>query len=181
MKRTALILAMYTFPVLAFAASGNTISFKGQVSDQTCQVSVNGNAANPIILLPTVAASDLSAVGSTAGQTPFTIAVSGCTAPTSGLAIKTTFLGKDVTTAGNLGNSSGATKGGATNVQIQLMDADKGGKPVVLNGITSVAGLALAAGEQTASHDFAVRYISETGGATAGTVSASAQYSLDYL
>ena len=177
MKRIALILAT-TFPVMAFAASQNTITFKGQVSDQTCSVTVNGNAANPVILMPTVSAAALASANSTAGETPFTISVSGCTAPGTGsgnLAIKTAFLGSDVTSAGNLVNA-----GGATNVQVQLLDS-AGGTAVKLNGITSVAGLNLKEGETSASHDFAVQYISEAGGATAGTVSATAQYALDYL
>lgn len=174
MKRTALVLATF-FPVMAFAASQNTITFTGQVADQTCEVSVNGNAANPVILMPTVSAAALNAVGSTAGETPFTISVSNCAAPTSTLAIKTTFLGNNVTSAGNLGNA-----GTATNVQVQLLDS-AGGAPVVLNGATSVAGLSLDSGATSTSHDFAVRYISEAGAAAAGTVSATAQYALDYL
>jgi len=175
MKRIALILVMTAAPALTFAASPNTITFNGQVSDQTCAVAVNGNAANPVILMPTVSATALSAVGSTAGETPFTISVSGCTAPSSSLAIKTAFQGGNVTSAGNLANA-----GTATNVQVQLLKG-AGGSAVVLNGITSVPGLTLASGATSASHDFAVRYISEAGAATAGTVSATAQYALDYL
>ena len=53
MKRTALLIAMTAFPAISFAASQNTITFKGQVSDQTCQVSVNGNAGSPIVVLRT--------------------------------------------------------------------------------------------------------------------------------
>lgn len=175
MKRSALIIAMAVFPVMSFAASQNTITFKGQVSDQTCQVSVNGNSSSPIVLLPTVASNELASANATAGETLFTIDLSGCTAPASDLAIKTSFLGANVTAAGNLGNA-----GTATNVAIQLLDG-AGGTAVSLNGITSVAGLTLKTGETTASHDFAVRYISETGSATPGTVSATAQYALDYL
>ena len=175
MKRTALILAFTAVPALTFAAGQNTITFTGQVSDQTCAVSVNGNAANPVILMPTVSAAALTAVGSTAGETPFTISVSGCTAPASNLAIKTAFLGNNVTSAGNLANA-----GTASSVQVQLLGA-AGGSAVVLNGITSVSGLTLNSGATSASHDFAVRYISEAGAAKAGTVSATAQYALDYL
>lgn len=174
MKRIALVIAA-TLPTMAFAASSNTITFKGQVSAQTCAVSVNGNAAAPIILMPTVGEGALTAVGSTAGETPFTIQVSGCTAPASNLAIKTAFLGSNVSSAGNLVNA-----GTAKNVQVQLLTAP-GGSAVALNGITSVPGLTLTSGTTSASHDFAVRYISEQGAATAGTVSATAQYALDYL
>lgn len=139
MKRTALLIAMTAFPAISFAAaSQNTITFKGQVSDQTCQVSVNGNSGSPIVVLPTVASSDLDTAGKFAGETPFTIAVTGCTAPTTGdLNIKTTFLGADVNAGGNLGNT-----GTAQNVAIQLLDAT-GGNPIALSGMTSVSGLIL--------------------------------------
>lgn len=175
MKRTALFIAMSVLPAISFAASQNTITFKGQVSDQTCQVSINGNSGSPIVVLPTVAAADLATAGQFAGETPFTIAVTGCTAPTVGdLNIKTTFLGADVNAGGNMSNT-----GTAKNVAIQLLDAS-GGNPISLSGMTSVSGLVLKKDETAASHDFAARYIS-TGAATAGTVSASAQYALDYL
>ncbi|WP_053225529.1 fimbrial protein [Pseudomonas helleri] len=82
MKRIALILAA-TFPVMAFAASQNTITFNGQVTDQTCTVAVNGNAASPMILLPTVSATSLSAANSKAGETPFTGRSQGASATVS--------------------------------------------------------------------------------------------------
>ena len=37
-----------------FAASDNTITFQGEVTDQTSAVTINGNAASPVVLLPTV-------------------------------------------------------------------------------------------------------------------------------
>lgn len=61
------------------AASDNTINFQGEVTTETCSVSVNGNNASPVVLLPTVSTSDLAASGATAGETPFTVGVSGCT------------------------------------------------------------------------------------------------------
>lgn len=44
----------------AFAASDNTITFQGEVTDQTCAVTVNGNAVSPVVLLPTVSISDFA-------------------------------------------------------------------------------------------------------------------------
>ena len=35
-------------------ASDNTITFMGEVSDETCSISVNGSDASPVVLLPTV-------------------------------------------------------------------------------------------------------------------------------
>lgn len=174
MKRTALLIAMTAFPAISFAASLNTITFKGEVSDQTCQVTVNGNSGSPIVVLPTVPASALGTAGETAGETPFTIAVTGCTVPLADLNIKTTFLGANVNVGGNLGST-----GTAQNVAIQLLNG-AAGTPITLSGMTSVPGLILRTGATSASHDFAARYIA-TGASTSGTVSASAQYALDYL
>ncbi|RQH04730.1 fimbrial protein [Paraburkholderia dinghuensis] len=176
MKKQFLVLALAAVPAFAFAAP-NTINFQGEVTDQTCQVSVNGNPGNPTVLLPTVPATALSGAGSTAGQTTFTVAVSDCMAPVSTTqAINTVFVGNLVTTAGNLGNT-----GTATNVALQLLDP-AGGAPFDLTAAGGVyaPGLELQADETAAAHDFAVQYISETGAATAGTVLGSVQYSVSY-
>lgn len=177
MKKHLFVLAAAALPVFAFAAP-NTINFQGEVTDQTCQVTVNGNPANPTVLLPTVPASSLAAANSTAGQTTFTVAVSECMAPVSTTqAISTVFLGNQVTTAGNLGNT-----GTATNVALQLLDPAAPGTPFDLSpaGGFAAPGLVLAVGETSASHDFAVQYISELGGATSGSVLGSVQYSVSY-
>lgn len=72
------VASLVAVPGMALAY-GNTISFQGEVADETCEVSVNGNNASPVVLLPTVSASQLNAAGQTAGQTTFDIGVSGCT------------------------------------------------------------------------------------------------------
>ena len=174
MKRFALVLAA-SLPVMALAASPNTVTFKGQVNAQTCSVSINGNSKSPIVLMPTVSSRTLTNRGSIAGETPFTIEVSGCAVAHVDMPIKTMFIGNDVTSAGHLSNV-----GTAANVQVELLDK-AGGAAVRLNGATPVKGLVLRHGTTSASHEFAARYISEEGGAKPGTVSASAQYSLDYL
>ena len=85
------------------------------------------------------------------------------------------FLGNNITTAGNLGNT-----GTATNVALQLLDS-VGGTSINLTAGSAVEGLNVAAGADSASHDFAVQYISETGSATAGRVISSVQYAVSYL
>lgn len=77
-------LAMITGSLLvsssAMAVSDNTITFQGEVSDETCSVVINGNQAKPVVLLPTVSTKDLSEQGKTAGPITFDIGLSGCTA-----------------------------------------------------------------------------------------------------
>ncbi|MEY8174905.1 fimbrial protein [Burkholderia multivorans] len=178
MKRNLLTLIIIAAPALAFAQSSNTIQFQGEVTDQTCAVTVNGNASSPTVLLPTVSTGDLSMAGNTAGQTSFTIGISGCTAPTAtARAIDTVFVGNQVTSNGNLGNT-----GTATNVALQLLDPANTSTPFDLSGASGYAapGLTLDVGETSASHDFAVRYITENGSATAGSVLGSVQYAISY-
>lgn len=175
MKKLTLSALVLTALFGANAHANNTITFLGEVSDQTCEVAINGATANPTVLLPTVSTADLAAAGSVAGETPFTLSVSGCTInATQALPIKTVFVGNSVTVAGNLGNT-----GSATNVSLQILDA-VGGNAVDLTGVATVDGLNVAAGDSTASHDFAVQYYAE-GVATAGTVVSSVQYAISYL
>lgn len=178
MKLSTLLFAVGALPGIVLAAP--TVTFQGEVTAQTCQASINGET-DSIVLLPTVSSTELSGTGTTAGLTPFTISVSGCQAPSSGdgnLAITTNFLGHNVTGAGNLGN---VASNPAANVAIQLTSDAAGTTPIVLNGVTPVSGLVLSEGETSASYQFGAQYITEGGSATAGAVTAVAEYTLSYL
>lgn len=160
----------------AFADAANTITFKGEVTEQTCSVTVNGSSARPVVLLPTVSKSELASATSTAGLTTFTLGVSGCTADTVDLKIKTLFIGTNVTSSGNLENS-----GTAANVELQLMTDATGTSAIDLSNPTAIAGMTVLAGETTAEHDYAVQYYTPTGSAGAGTVVGVVQYAISYL
>ncbi|MGC1065325.1 fimbrial protein [Pantoea agglomerans] len=157
-----------------FAASDNTINFQGEVTTETCSVSVNGNNASPVVLMPTVSTSDLAASGATAGDTTFTVAVSGCAGDsTSATKISTVFVGNNVSAAGNLSNT-----GTAKNVEVQILDP----KDAVVNltsGYTGSGDLTLQTGETSGSATYSARYYA-SGTPTAGTVTASLQYAVTY-
>lgn len=182
------ILALFSLTAIsgsAFAATP-TVTFQGEVTSQTCEVSINGEI-NSVVLLPTVSVIDFGtplANGQTAGLTPFTVTVSGCTAPTAGSGpqlIKTRFFGFDVDSAsGTLGNR--ATTSAATGYGIQLTTSDAGTTPVVLSGLTDVAGLSLPEGDTTASHSFGAQYyVIDAASASPGAIIAVAEYTLSYL
>jgi len=173
MKNSVLFAALVASPFFAFAQSANTITFQGEVAAQTCSVAVNGNANNPVVLLPTVSQSELDVLGKSAGETEFTVSVSGCATSPSAQAINTTFMPNTVTGSGNLTNT-----GTATNVSLQLLDP-QAGAPFNLTGGHSAPGLVVAANETTASHQFAVRYFAE-GAATPGSVISAVQYAVTY-
>jgi len=166
------------FASQAFAYSDNTITFQGEVTAETCSVTVNGNSAKPLVLLPSVNVSALAASGQNAGQTTFDIGVTGCTGNAgAATTISTVFAGNSVSTAGNLSNV--AATDAATNVEIQIVDT-KGADIDFNKGSFNGAGdLTLAAGETTASATYTAQYFA-TGVATAGAVESTMQYAVSY-
>lgn len=106
-------------------ANNGVVRFKGKVVDQTC--TIDGNSQDQIVVLDTVPKNRFTAVGNTAMPTPFEIKLSGCTVPaTDGKAtrVKARFASvANVDTANNYTLRNTKT-GGATNVNIQLFNAD---------------------------------------------------------
>ncbi|WOI99343.1 fimbrial protein [Citrobacter koseri] len=164
------ISAIYSAGALA---SDNTITFMGEVSDETCSVSVNGSEASPVVLLPTVTVNTLN-TNQVAGQTTFDIGVSGCTGSASGINISTVFIGNNISaTTGNL-----ASNGSASDVEIQILDTSDT-EIDFRNAFNGGGDLALAANETSATATYKAQYYSG-GAATTGTVQASMQYAVSY-
>lgn len=112
----------------AMAADG-TITIRGAVTDTTCNISVNGGTADATVVLPTVSADTLTAAGDTAGTTPFSIALTGCSGTTLHTASAWFETGSGVDTmTGRLNNIGGS----AENVQIQLLNAAQ--SPITAGG-----------------------------------------------
>lgn len=163
------------FGSYAFAASDNTITFKGEVTDQTCNVTVNGNSASPLVLLPTVAANTLKTAAATAGQTTFDISVTDCPAALEGKSISTHFAGNNVSSNGNLGNIADAP---AKNVELQILDTAN----AVINlssEYTADGDLSLEEGEDQSTATYSAQYYA-TAAATAGEVEGTMQYAVIY-
>ncbi|AOE42550.1 fimbrial protein (plasmid) [Pantoea agglomerans] len=162
-----------------FAAQENSIRFMGEVSAQTCNISVNDStSAAPIILLQTAKVSDLSAAGNTSMPTTFSMKLTGCTDPqTAGQDIKIHFASSNVDASGNLKNI--ATTSPANNVAIQLLDPDN--KVIDLkSGDATAKAFTLKSGETSGEAQYTAQYIA-TGAATAGKVEATVQYAINYL
>ncbi|WP_390902506.1 MULTISPECIES: fimbrial protein [Winslowiella] len=165
--------SLAVLPGLAFASS-NTISFQGEVAAQTCGISINGVDTSPVVLLPTVSTAQLDTSGKSAGATTFEVGVSGCTGSAEGMSFSTVFVGNQVTSAGNLGNT-----GTAGNVELQIVDST-GGNINFTNGFTGNRDLVLGANQTSASSTYTAQYFS-TGVATPGSVMATMQYAISYL
>ncbi len=183
MKKIAFLTASVVSALLAsqaFAVSNNTITFQGLVTGETCTVTVNGNTAKPLVLLPTVSTSALSN-GNVAGKTTFEIGVTGCTgSDTDATTISTQLSGNNVTKAGNLGNL--ATEGAAENVEIQIVSNKDDNKiiPFGEGTFTGQGHLTLAAGVKNASATYTAQYVAVEKDAVAGAVEATMQYAIIY-
>jgi major type 1 subunit fimbrin (pilin) len=162
-------------------ASDGTITFTGSIDSSTCTVTSSGGGASFTVGLPQVSSKTLATAGETAGDTVFTLKLSGCSDVVGN--VSTNFeagTAVDVVT-GRLKNTSVA---GATNVQIQLLNADDGSAIVVGGAAASQNshGVAIASDGGTpeagiATLNYFARYYA-TGISTAGAVSSLVTYSM---
>ncbi len=163
-------------------AADGTITFNGTISDVTCSINggASGTQANDTVVLPTVAAGSLASAGATGGisnPSDIVFALSGCTG-TATKAVARFENGPTVDqTTGNLVNQAGA--GGATNVQVQLLNAAMQPINITTNANNDLAtnGGTITAGN--ANLTYFGRYFA-TGAASAGTVNTIVQYTMDY-
>ncbi|MBS6740915.1 fimbrial protein [Phytobacter diazotrophicus] len=174
---------------VANAATGGTITFNGKISDQTCQVVLNGgSSATGSVKLPTVPKSALAATNNTAGQTPFSLDLTGCTSATTAFGVTAYFPDNSTnidTATSTLKNlETGGTA--ATNVGLELLhEAVAGTKSVVPLGKaisdTGYKYTTVAANATTAKMQYHVQYKNNgSAAATAGLVRGVAVYELAY-
>jgi major type 1 subunit fimbrin (pilin) len=173
-----------TFAALSGSAlaSDGTITFTGSVDSSTCTVTSGGGGASFTVGLPQVSSNVLAATGQTAGDTAFTLKLSGCSDVVGN--VSTNFeagTAVDVAT-GRLKNTT--VDGGATNVQIQLLNADDG-SAIVVGGASASQnshGVAIASDGGTpaagiATLNYFARYYA-TGISTVGPVTSLVTYSM---
>ncbi|MBW4204106.1 type 1 fimbrial protein [Enterobacter cloacae subsp. cloacae] len=155
-------------------ANTGTITFTGELTANTCNVSVDGGAASSTVTLPTVAAGVLDASGKSAGDTAFTLALSGCTGT---LQTASAFFeaGAGVNTDGRLVNT-----GTAKNVDIQLLDGSKSNGVINAGSAAQVASAGYVdVSGGSATLPYTARYYA-TGATEAGTVASSVTYNIQY-
>lgn len=162
--------AAVAFAPQANAADG-TITITGKVIDTTCQVT-NGTNGNISVTLPVVQTSQLASDGTTAGDTGFSLVLSDCPTTPSGIEVGAQLSSANVnTTTGNLTNNGGS----ASNVEVRLLDKD--GTPIDVSSTPTTDSTTLTG--STAELDYTAQYYA-TGTATAGDVTATAEYTLVY-
>ncbi|GLQ49044.1 fimbrial protein [Dyella flava] len=187
MKKTLLTAALLTAVGVAAVApqaraantSSGTISFTGSLTASTCTVAVNGGTSSPTIPLPTTPLVNgvLGTAGSSAGWTAVTLTLSGCTSLTGYTKVYPYFSGGGIdATTGYLSNT-----GTAGNVEVAMSNQQSLTGVLTLQNTTGNqnAGTQLLSAT-TPTFSYYAGYVATGGAATAGGVSASVQYTLNY-
>lgn len=173
----ASFIAALTGVSAAQAASTGTITFNGLLTATTCDVSIAGQGASALVVLPTIGINQLTGATQTAGRTGFTMALTNCAGTLkSASAFFEAGSSVDVTT-GRLHNVTGT----ATNVDLQLRDASSATADVIQAGNTNqIANMTYVdVSSGSASLPYSVEYYAN-GATTAGTVESSVVYSIQY-
>ncbi|MBL5902964.1 fimbrial protein [Serratia fonticola] len=175
--KTTLLAAVIgmTFAGSALAADG-TITINGTITDTTCDISVNNQSKDATVTLPTISISALPTVGATAGATPFSIALTNCAGATLNTA--STFFEAGAYVEQSTGRLNNSASGTATNVQVQLLNANLG---------SIMAGSAHSQGDvvvDISSGGGVMNYFAQyyaNGTVTPGTVNTQVDYTIIYL
>lgn len=176
--KTTLLAAVIgmTFASSAMAADG-TITINGTVTDNTCDISVDNQGKDAIVVLPTISASSLSSVGSTAGATPFAIALTNCANMTLNSAATFFEAGSHVEqSSGRLNNGSSGT---ATGVQVELLNSDMSSVKAGASSFEQNVNFVDIRSGGGVMNYFARYYAN--GAVTPGTVNTQVDYTIIYL
>lgn len=167
-------------------AVDGSVTFNGKVVNQTC--TVIAGKKDQMVTLPTVQSSSLATPKSTAGETPFTISLTGCkTKATSNTSkVKAFFLPNANNVDENTHNLINIeTNSPATNVQVQLLNKDlsviKVGENVTDQNVkgTDIDDTNKTDGAVTAELKYFARYYATTQ-AGAGNVNSKVEYNIVY-
>ncbi|MBD8897749.1 fimbrial protein [Rhodanobacter sp. DHG33] len=186
MNKTLLSAALIAgFGVAALApqashAATNTVTINGKILNATCAASVNGGTNGGTVTLPDEPATAFTAVGSVAGATPFTIALTGCPTTPSGVQVGAQFY-----STSNADTATGTLKNtGVTGVDVQLLDSASAAVPVATaaqvpgnnTGVTDPTTLTGA----TANLNYTAQYYATAASVSSGTVSTNVNFVINY-
>lgn len=165
------------------AASSGTITFNGKIVANTCNVVVNGGSEDATITLPTVPQASLHVNGETAGQTFFTMALTGCLgSPDTTEDQVAAYFESGATVDATTGMLIPTGVGAPANLRLRLLDGQKGYTAIkagdLANQTTAGSFTSITGGANITMH-YGVEYYA-TGAADAGTVTSSVIYTLQY-
>ncbi|WP_454721333.1 MULTISPECIES: fimbrial protein [Cupriavidus] len=176
--RALLASAALTVVATGAQASDGTINFTGEVTAQTCRISVNGTEtpAAATVVLPAVSAGTLGDADAMAGLTRFVVGLKDCTGPaTSASAFFEAGPGVD-TDRGTLTNI--ASSNAAGNVELVLLDAGTGRSIQIGSNQDSTIRHELSGG--AVDLPYIVAYRAVGGEVAPGAVTGQVTYSIDY-
>ncbi|MCS2169597.1 type 1 fimbrial protein [Scandinavium sp. TWS1a] len=169
--------------VSADAASTGTITFNGELTDSTCEVTVDGQGADATVTLPTVSINELTSSGQVTGRTAFNLQLSDCVVGTSGGQSKVSaFFQTGATVDQNSGRLLNTATTGATLVDLQLLDGSNSDSVINVGSTDQVSDMTYVDIDQTAGTatlPYAVEYYAN-GQTTPGVVASSVVYNLQY-
>jgi major type 1 subunit fimbrin (pilin) len=174
----------------AYAESTGTINFNGELTDTTCDVNIEGQGPDATITLPTVSINELTAAGQTTGRTSFNMALTNCQVTAAdeengvaaGPSKVSAFFQPGDTVDLSTGRLLNQTADGATNVDLQLLDASNAYAAINVGNTSQVNDTAyvdIDTATGTAEIPYAVEYYA-TDATTAGKVTSSVVYNLQY-
>ncbi|WP_228397056.1 fimbrial protein [Limnobaculum xujianqingii] len=165
----------------AQAASNGTVNFTGEVIDQTCDITIDGNTSPATVALDAVDKAQLASPGATAKRTGFNIGLSNCSGTATVTKASAFFENGATVDPINyrlLNTLTGATA--ATNVQLQLLDATTGTPIQVGNPSQSTNSTTYDLTSGSATLPYAVEYYA-TGAATPGLVASAVNFTINYF
>ncbi|HFW6380829.1 fimbrial protein [Klebsiella aerogenes] len=181
-KLTAIAIIGLGSALSAQATSTGTITFNGELTDSTCDVSVNGQGSDANITLPTVSINELTTAGKTTGRTAFNLQLTDCVPGTSGGQSKVSaFFQTGATVDQSTGRLKNTDTAGATMVDLQLLDASNSDAVINVGSTDQVSDMTYTDinADGTATLPYAVEYYAN-GQTTAGKVASSVVYNLQY-
>jgi major type 1 subunit fimbrin (pilin) len=183
--KAALLAAFGVAAIAPLAASAATNTSTGTVSISGTIVTSTCNVNSPTVVLPTVDTGTLAAINSTAGWTSVTITLTGCSSVTGATKVFPYFSGSNINTSSGFLNNA-YTAGTASNVQVALSNGQSAASGTALtlqnaSGYQNVTAQALpTSGTSNINFNFYAGYVAATAAATAGGVSTTVQYDLNY-
>ena len=172
----SIVTAVMAFAPLAAHAYDGTVTFSGALSGASCDIKVNGSDKNGTVQLPTVGSAQLGEKGKVSGATNFAIELSNC--KEAGKSVRAFFeAGPNVdNTDGTLINR--ASTNAAKNVAVQLLDTYGNTLKAGEDSQRTVTPVAISNG--AAKLVYGAQYYAKDA-TSAGSVSTSVTYSIDYL
>lgn len=154
---------------------GGVVTFLGKIQATSCEIDTTLHKENFEVTLPTIPVSSFTASGQVRGTQQFQIALKNC--PQGKVAGHFETIGGSGWDPGTGNLTTTKTAGSATKIQVRLLDSD--GVTQIFPGNSGSSQTIVADGDAVRLTYFA-GYFNTEQAVTAGTVTASVVYTLDY-